>query len=237
MEYEALGYLIWFTVHGTPDPLWFQLEEVHRQWAELGLDTKLLPEALIPVNAFRRASSTTRLSYVDENTGEDVELSVVRVKNNLALHERHVIRTARHKRAATSTKFIELKFFQPDRTERGRRRGSHRIKHLISNSAEWSEQDLAMAEKWLTTFNIEYERACAHIREDNLRTVIRKYLMASDGALLLDGVYFVPFHHHAIVSRLRSFVNSLGRGCSMEILDLIDTQEHRSTVQRARERS
>lgn len=221
-----IGHLVLFSVHGTSKPARMELDHARALFSELGLDATHIPEKLHPFFAFQAATSATIVKY--ENKTWEYELRAQVSRRSDGFEDRHVIRHGTNKktRRPQPAYLMSVKFFH---SERGR---APRVEKTLaaelldaSNNTlgPLAPEDHRAANEWWAAFNTQYEELQTHLAADQLRTVIRDQILASDAILITarSGMYFVPSEHGKTMLALRQFVNAISDECRLHLIPVM----------------
>jgi hypothetical protein len=241
-----LGHLVLYSVfEGEVTPgqlqLWF---------TQLGLDAAFLPGPIRAVDAFEKVTgpSGVRHSYPLDNRagtarrrsrqdgkGREATLMIRHVRRDRDQIVRHLVREVRDEESVQlsyDTRLAELTFRRDQAPSAEHGAGSLLVTpdHAAIRQLPASEHDeVGMV---LTEIKAAYQRNCAYLTADRLRTVIRGYIEALNAIRVrpTGGVYFVHQAHAATLAALRELVSRLGEGSYLSRVPIPDQDEMREMV-------
>lgn len=210
-----LGELVWWSI-GHPD---LSPDEVAQILVELDVRGAPAPNAVIPIDAFRRLTGGQRMDY--ELGDVTVTLDLHRAESQKSMLVRHIVRTVSQEGVIKdATRVGECAFHRPPKGQpfRGRIRVTAYPDDL---------PDRAEIEKFAQSLRTEYGRALNYLDPQALRRMLRQYLQHVH-ALYLAGPYFVPQAEDA--DRLVTLVSRLGGGSSCHTVPVLDDEKRRAML-------
>ena len=241
-----LGYLVLYSVFdGTVSP-----EELARWFAELGLDTALLPAPIRADGAFETVTANTALSYeipAGEPAGllpgrgpagqpgadkRTATLMVRRVRRDGQAIVCHVVREVRES-AETRLDYTdgaaEVIFCRD--TYRGAAPGAGTLR-VYPNPSVVPPGEHEHLREMLTTLSDQFDRHSRYLTGDKIRAMLRAYIESLHAIRVrpTGGVYFVHHRHHAALDALRTLIQRFGAGSHLYRVPLPDQAELRDMV-------
>lgn len=242
-----IGSILWYSIAGadvyvdgkrTKVPVRITRDQLEAWFRDLGLDLQFLPPPILKVDAFRKASSEAKRTYMLPS-GLEAELYVDEVDSNPEFVLRHVMRKVRDPKQPVdddklTTEFMAtLKFFRGGRSNQGKRStGDHYKSRPRPNL---SSLDSEHVESMLTQIEDRYTDLSANLNEDKIRGVIRNYLahLNAIGVKPSGAVYFVHNTRQDTLDALEELVQRIGQGCTLDQMPLVDTQKSRGMLTEA----
>lgn len=212
---DTLGHLVWWRV---TEPLNLDHATLSRVLASVGIPA---PRKAIPIDVFRRLTSNTRKTYaLDEGSTLECTLAIVQSGNDKTLN-RHMVGTVRDGGGATKNimKIGDVAFYKPPRGQHSKAR-----LRVVSAIGPFGAQ----AADFAACLRSEYESAVrGAVDTQAIRRIVRAHL-AEQGAVYLDGPYFVTARCEA----LEALFEAIGGGSFMHTVPLVDSPAQREFVAR-----
>jgi hypothetical protein len=228
-------------------------KDIKGWFAELGLDERLVPDPIRPVDAFERITGPAgvRVSYPladpaatgrrrqrpkagEEGQDRVATLMVRHVRRDGARITRHVVREVRDEAATAlsyDTKLAECVFVRDtDSAEAGA--GSLRLVPAAAAIAALPEGEQQQVRAMLDQLQEAYRRNRTYLTGDRLRAVIRAYIESLTAIRVrpTGGVYFVHAHHAATLAALRELVSRFGEKSHLSRIPIPDQDEMREMI-------
>lgn len=197
---------------------------------ELRLDPTYLPSPARPVDAFKKAtSSTVKLTYAAPWWGESALVTIRWVEDNHDADRivRRAERTVTIKRKTTEPEIIgRVTFYKRSRRAPVTGEGGEKLRFSIDRDKIPGE-GLPVFERWLNDVHHHYTMWLEYVDGDALRGVVRRYLTeALDAIMVRPGVYFVFAQHEEENKALAELVPRFGDECMFHPIELMRTDEH-----------
>lgn len=233
-----LGRLVLFTITDEPT----RRDDLEQWFDDNGLDKRLLPPEIKPIDAFKKATSEAKEKY----TLPDGTTAVVLcrdVHSNGEYVKRQITREVKDSNAKqlSYTRAIEATFY---RGRIGARadgagsqviRGSERVNIRVDKTG-LSDAELSAVQDIARNIVERYQKYYEHLDGNRLRATVRDYLKHLNAVEIKGGVYFVHVSKSAELAALQSLVQKLGGGCAMHTIPLVDIVREREMVAAAFER-
>ncbi|HCC33973.1 MAG TPA: hypothetical protein DEQ28_08790 [Clostridiales bacterium] len=219
---EVLGHLTWFTVPGQVE---ISRDDLMGGFARHALREALLPRAIEPVDAFRRATAAVQRSRIALPGGRYMNLLVREVGVDAAGDcYRQVVREvvdSRNRRLEYSP--------------------AADLIHQASGPAVATSLRVYDSEGWETVQAacLQAEELYARFRRlyqaEALRSLFRRYLLELHSVLVRvsGGVYFVPAEHADELARLGALAQEEALKASWASFPVVDTKGARATIRDA----
>lgn len=218
---EVLGHLTWFTVPGQVE---ISRDDLTAGFARHGLREALLPRAIEPVDAFRRATAAVQRSRIALPGGRYMNLLVREVGNEAGDCYRQVVREvvdSRNRRLEYSP--------------------AADLIHQASGPAVATSLRVYDSDGWETV-----QAACRQAEElyarfrrfyqaEALRSLFRRYLLELHAVAVRvsGGVYFVPAEHADELALLGALAQEEALKASWASFPVVDTKDTRATIRDA----
>lgn len=210
---QFLGHLVWWRV-GNPA---VRGGDVGPMLAELGIAQIPPPKPIVPADAFRRLTGSSRREY-DLEDGRSVTLDLHPASGQKTMLVRHVVRTVRVLGIVQSAERVgDCAFYRPPKGQPSRAR-------MRVTVFPEGLPDRAEVEAFARELRAEYEKALNYLDPQAMRRLVRQYL-ASVSALYLQGPYFVPQPTDA--ERLAELLRRLGGGSTCLTMPVPDVEQAR----------
>jgi hypothetical protein len=229
-----LGRLVLFKI-SIPSHLTLTRDDLEKRFVAAGLNTALLPPEIKPSDAFKKATSEAKDSYLlpDGTTAEvlcrDVAATKEYIRRQITREVRDTAKVQlRYARAITCT------FWRP-KTEKGKPvYGSERMQLQIDR-ADLDPVEFAEMDKVRNEIERRYFHYAKGLDSNRVRHTVRQYLLHLNAIEIKGGVYFIHVSKSAELAALQATINALGE-CEMNTIPLVDLQREREFVTRAYER-
>lgn len=238
-EEAFLGSLLFFSISNAD----VNLNNAHRDLKNLGLSTDHMRQQLRPLDAFAKSSKRFEKKFKPAN-GIRSELLVRRVGEETGpelfrwlVIERSTIE-AGVKKQVSYDKVGELRFTKGHR-EKGEYVG-HKVECMRdTDGGPGRDPVLLTAEEdhWLTeqlaTFADNYDHLLNYMDSHAVRTFVREFIYGLSGVCVKEsgGLYFVKQKHADDVSKLQSWVKSVGS--EFHSLPLLNLEDQRTMIAQA----
>lgn len=227
-----LGKIVLFTI--TDESI--TRSQLETRFMNLGLDKRLLPQDVKPIDAFKKATSEA----TDKYTLPGDKTAVVLCRDVSANHEyvrRQITREVKDRRARqlSYSKAIDCTFYRARVTGGVSQKGSERVQIRI-DPTDLDPSELADVKRIAQAIEDRYSHYYNHLDGNRLRAVVRDYLKHLNAIELKGGVYFIHVAHSDELSRLQQLVQGFGGGCMMHTIPLVDIERERKMVALAFER-
>lgn len=249
-ETSLLGHLVLYSVFDGP----VTRDDVEAWFSELGLDDQMLPPPLRHVDAFERVTGRdgVRLSYpIDDPTAigpasrygrrraKDLNriatLMVRAVRRDSDSIVRHVVREVRDEQKANLTYDTCLAVCTFRRATNDQSPDGAGTLHIQPNAraiAKLPQAEQDNVSKLIKDIEAQYQRRCAYLSSDRLRSVVRRYVESLNAIRVrpTGGVYFVHRRHAPTLAALREVVSRLGKGSNLVRVPIPDQEEMREMI-------
>lgn len=222
-----LGHIVLYTVNDGE----YRHNDVELWFDELNLNPAFLPEPNRPVDAYKKATAAADEFEYDLPDGNTAQVLVRDVMSDSEMIIRHLIREVRdprRKRLAYG-KIGEAVFYRPKVAGGKAQIGSERFRLNVDNAALLNDERRPL-DALVHRISQSYDRHCNAMDGMKMRAVIRDYVKSLNAVAVKSGVYFVHVTRKDELERLRTFVDRLGNGCTMQMIPLVDLKEQRSMV-------
>lgn len=210
-----LGYLTWWSV-GSPS---VSLTEVNAIIEELDMRAPS-PNPVIPVDAFRRITSSAKKEYTRPD-GAHVTLDLQPKRSQNTMLVRAIVQTVRINGVSVQAGAVgECAFYKPPRGQ------SHRGRMRVTTTPSVDPE----VEEFAEQLRQEYKVALNVFDPQAVRRTVRQYLAVKQ-AVYLGGPYFLPRLEDA--QKLALFLDRVGGGSQCNIVPVIDDEERRAMLQNA----
>ena len=192
-EDAFIGSIVWYSIAGQVErndgkrtivPVRVPQDQMIEWFEQLGLDPGLLPPPIKRIDAFRNASSNSKLEYpLDDD--KTAELRIEEVKYDEHQVVRHVVKITRDARREQLSldHLATLKFLRAGRTAKAKRPTGDDVKAQILTAI--STQDREKATEILGIFNEKYEDLSNHLHRPAIAAIIRGYLLQKLNAIAM----------------------------------------------------
>ncbi len=220
----VLGHLTWFTVPGEAE---CGRPDLEASFNRHGLRLDLLPPAIEPVDAFRRATTAVQRSRLPGPGGRYVNLLVREVGSTAEECRRQMVREIvdSRNRRLEYTPAAHLVYTRQQANGEGR----------FATTLGLDDSDLGYESAVAACREAErlYERWREFYQAEALRSLLRRYVRQIHAVLarVAGGVYFVPSSYGDELERLGRFAVELQ--ASWTAIPVIDTPNTRETVREA----
>lgn len=204
-----LGRMVLFTITDEPTPR-AQLEQWFR---EIGLDERLLPPEIKPIDAFKKATSDAKNKY-DLSGGRTAIVLCRDVASTPDYVKRQITREVKDARARqlSYSKAIDCTFYRaktvpnPNGAGTVTDKGSERV-HIRIDPTDLDPEELLEVQQIGREIESRYMQYYMNLDGNRLRAVIRDYLKFLNAIELKGGVYFVHVSRSAELLKLQTLVS------------------------------
>ncbi|MDA8344967.1 MAG: hypothetical protein M0Z66_05735 [Thermaerobacter sp.] len=211
---SSLGSLTWYTLREVE----VTREQIRRGLQAAGLDEKFTPKAVLPSDAFRRATSEVETTRLPQGDGTFVNLLVREVHSDKDEILRHLVRET------VDGGNRRLKYEQVAEIRLDKASNTCQTYSLLTLSKQESEA-LDEARK-------RYDRYRDAYQSRHLREIVLDVLQEMNPVAVRPsgGVYFVPVEHDAQLGKLQSFVRALGNESDLWTMPVVDSADSRAVI-------
>lgn len=224
-----LGRIVLFTISETP----ISYTSVVQMFEELGLDKDYLPMPNKAVDAYKKATSETKVTYpmTRDRTGILMCRDVTSTPDYI---QRQITREVRDskKRDLGYKPAITVTFHRP--TKPGDQQTARLVVQYHDQALEKSE--LPIVHQAGREIEKRYTDFYAFLDSQKIRAVVRGYLRKLNAIEVKGGCYFVLATRDEELQRLAQFVNRLGSDCMMHMIPVPELEGQRAYFARVFER-
>lgn len=224
-----IGTVCWFSIIAAR----VKHEQLQTLFQQLGLDERFLPKPIKPIDAFRKATTETKLEYpmpwVDSESKARIMVREVTAAEEMVT--RHIVRENVDAKGKTLSydKIGEAVFYRPSRQQRRNGTiGGERIR--IQLMGTYPDVEMEQLRKATEDMKARYHEMCAFLDSNAIRAIVRNYVVDLNAISVKasGGVYFVHKSRQVELDKLRKFVQQIGS--NFHTLPLVDTEEQREML-------
>lgn len=222
-----LGHVVLFTINDGE----YRHDEVTQWFDELMLNPSFVPESNKAVDAYKKATSEGDEFDYDLPDGTTAHVLVRDVASDASAIVRHLVRELKDskRRRLAYGKIGEAMFYRPSVTNGKTQPGSERFRLTVDND-QLAKNERAAMQVLVEKITKAYERYSQFMDGMKVRAMIRDYVKHLNSVALKPGVYFVHVTRRDELERLRTLVDRLGNGCTMQLIPLVDLKSQREMV-------
>ncbi len=210
----SLGSLTWYTLREVE----ITRDQILSRLRDAGLHEKFAPKPILPSDAFRRATSEVETRRLPQGDGTFINLLVREVHSDNEEVLRHLVR---------------------ETVDGGNRRLRYeqvaeiRLDKATNTCQTYSTQTLSHEEgEALHEARSRYDRYREAYQSRHLREIVLDMLEEMNPLAVRPsgGVYFIPSEHETKLTKLQSFVRSLGNGSDFWTMPVMDGADSRAVI-------